>query len=41
MFDEYMKENAKRNSFVKNEVDEFLSIYSTIDRYEDRVKCFF
>lgn len=41
MFDEYMKEQAKKNSFVKNEVDEFLSIYSTIDRYEDRVKCFF
>lgn len=41
MFDEYMKENGKKNSFVKNEVDEFLSIYSTIDRYEDRVKCFF
>lgn len=39
MFDEYMKENNKR-SFVKNRVDEFLSIYSTVDRYEDRVKCF-
>lgn len=40
MYDEYMRENAKKLAFVKNEVDEFLSIYSTVDRYEDRVKCF-
>lgn len=42
IFDEYMLEEGSRSNYVSgwNEPDLFLSIYHTIDREEDRVKCF-
>lgn len=42
MFDEYMLEDVQESSYVNGwkEPDLFLSIYHTIDREEDRVKCF-
>lgn len=41
LLDEYMVEKTSRMTAIKDEVDEVLSIYSTVDRYEDRLKCFF
>lgn len=42
LFDEYMLEDASRSSYVSgwSEPDLLLSIYQTVDRDEDRVKCF-
>lgn len=42
IFDEYMLESGSRSQYVSgwDEPDLFLSIYHTVDREEDRVKCF-
>ena len=41
LFDEYTIDERKNQRYLKNEIDEFLTLYDTIDRRENRVKVFF
>lgn len=41
IFDEFIIENEARTGYLKNEVTAFINFYSTVDRYQDRVKVYF
>lgn len=40
IYDEFLR-GSSRQPYLKNEVEAFLDFYNTVDRYNDRVRCFF